>query len=83
MNGNGYLTRKMFYWVMGVLIMAFTTIMGYTIGNVDKVEEKFNHNFTTITNSISSVETSIEFMKDDIRDIKDTLKDTLKDTRKF
>ncbi len=73
MNGNSYLTRKTFFWIMGVLIMVITTVMGYTIGKVDKVEDKFNHNFTTITNSISSIETTLEFFAEDIRDIKDKI----------
>ena len=62
-------------WIMGLFILAFTTIMGYTIGKVDKVEEKFNHNFTSVTNSISSIETTLEFFAEDIKDINNTLKD--------
>ena len=73
MNGNSYLTRKTFFWIMGVLIMVITTVMGYTIGKVDKVEDKFNHNFTTITNSISSIETTLDFFAEDIREIKDKI----------
>ena len=75
MNGNSYLTRKTFFWIMGILIMAIMAVMGYTIGKVDKVEENFNHNFTSVTNSISSLETSVDFIKDDIKEIKDILRD--------
>ena len=70
---ESYLSKKMFYWVMGILIMVITTIMGYTIGKVDKVEDRFNHNFTTITNSISSIETTLDFFAEDIREIKDKI----------
>ena len=64
MTGNGYLTRKMFYWVLSILIMAIMTVMGYTIGKVDKVEDKFNHNFTTITSEISAMKVDIGWIKD-------------------
>ncbi|KKL54725.1 hypothetical protein LCGC14_2262530 [marine sediment metagenome] len=64
MNGNSYLTRKTFFWIMGILIMVITTVMGYTIGKVDKVEENFNHNFTTVTNEISAMKVDIGWIKD-------------------
>ncbi len=76
-TNNGFLTRKMFYWIMGTFIgivtLAFTSIMGYTIGKVDDISDKFNHNFTQVTNSISSINTSLEFIKEDIRELKDNL----------
>ena len=49
---------------MGLFILAFTTIMGYTIGKVDKVEDRFNHNFTTITSEISAMKVDIGWIKD-------------------
>lgn len=72
---NGFLTRKMFMWIMGLFVLAFTTVLGYTIGKVDDNADKFNHNFTQVTNSISSLETSIDFIKEDIKDTRENIKD--------
>ena len=54
--------------------MVFMSVMGYTIGKLDDVDSRFNHSFTSVTNSISSLETSVDFIKDDIGEIKDILR---------
>ena len=71
----------MFYWVMGIVIMVFMSVMGYTIGQLDDTKERFNHSFTEVTSDISSLKTSVDFLVDDsrenskdIKDIKDILR---------
>ncbi len=77
MENNGYITRKMFYWIMGTLIgiimLVFTSVMSYTIGKVDDISDKFNHNFTEVTSNISSINTSLEFIIEDIKEIKEKI----------
>ena len=70
---NNYLPRKTFFWIMGFFILAFTTVTGYTIGQLDDTKDKFNHSFTQVTNSISSINTSLEFINEDIREIKEKI----------
>ena len=67
-NKNGFLPRKAFYWTIGIVIMVFMSVMGYTIGKVDDNTENFNHNFTTVTNEISSIKTDISWIKDKLKD---------------
>ena len=78
---NNYLSKKMFMWVMGIFILAFTTVMSYNIGQLDDTKERFNHSFTEVTSDISSLKTSVDFLVDDskenrkdIKDIKDILR---------
>ncbi len=72
MEKNGYLTKKMFMWIMVIIIGVITAVLGYTTVKVDDIGEKFNHNLTEVTNSISSINTSLEFIKEDLKELKNS-----------
>ena len=48
---------------MGTFVVITMSIMGYGIGRIDNISTTFNHNFTTVTNDISSIKTDIEWIK--------------------
>ena len=66
---NNYLPRKTFFWIMGFFILAFTTVTGYTIGQLDDTKDKFNHNFTGITNDISVLKTDVSWIKNKLNEL--------------
>ena len=65
--------RKTFFWIMGTALVIIMAAMSYLTGKVDRTEQTFNHSFTQVTNSISSINTSLEFINEDIRDIKENI----------
>lgn len=56
---NGYLTKKMFYWIIGIFVGLTVSVLGYQIGKIDKLGESFNHNFTTVRNEVSEIKVDI------------------------
>ena len=73
MNGeqakNDYLPRKTFFWIMGIFVIVFMSVIGYNVGKLDDVEDKYNHNFTTITNEMSAIQVDISWIKNKLDDI--------------
>ena len=61
---NGFLPRKTFFWIMGILVMVMVTIFGYQIGKIDKLSDQFNHNFTTVSVDIAEIKTDLKLLRE-------------------
>jgi len=59
---NGYLTRKMFYWTMGIVVTVSLAVAGYMIGRMDDLTDKFNHSFTTVVGQVSALNTKMDIV---------------------
>ena len=60
---NNYITRKIFMWIIGIMITVWLSVAGYLAGRMDALEKKYNHNFTEIRQDISSIKTDISWIK--------------------
>ena len=72
-----YITKQTFFWIMGVAISLGLSVAGYVIGNMNKLTDTFNHNFTSVKEDVSAIkscingiQTSIEDIKIDIRELR-------------
>jgi len=56
---NGYLPRKMFLWIMGVVVLAISGLFGFmfTLSNI------FNHNVTEIKVDIGKIQTDLGLLR--------------------
>ena len=63
MENNGYLTRKMFYWIVGVFIALLIPVLGYMVGKQDKLSETFNHNLSAVREDISEIRVDVAELK--------------------
>ena len=67
MDKNGYLTRKMFYVIMGIAVTMGISISTYIINRTDTLTEYFNHEFTTVKTDIASINTNIGWIKEKLK----------------
>lgn len=59
---NNYITKKVFWIVIPLILTAFLAIVGYVVGRQDKLTETFNHNVTEIKTDISSMKVDISWI---------------------
>ena len=57
-----FITKRVFFWIMGIAITINMAICGYTIGRLDKVTEIFNHNFTQVASDISAINAKMDIV---------------------
>lgn len=66
-NMQNGISKKIFMWVIGIIITAGLSVAGYLVGKVDKVEETFNHNVTDNKEDISAMRVDISWIKEAVK----------------
>lgn len=70
---NGYLTKKMFYWILSILIGLVVSVLAYQTGKIDKLGITYNHNVTDITADVSDIKVNIKGLQTDMEWLKKEL----------
>ena len=61
---NGYVQRKMFMWIMGIVVMAMAGLYGLQLS----LNQTFNHSVSAIAVDVAKLQTGQEFILEYIRE---------------
>ena len=61
---NGYVQRKMFMWIMGIIVMGMAGLYGLQLS----LNQTFNHSFTEIKIDVAELRIGQEFILEYIRE---------------
>jgi len=75
---NGYLPRKTYFWITGIMIGLIVTIVGsvlsYQTGKIDKIGDSFNHSFSEVKEDISELNVSVGRLDINLELLRESLK---------
>jgi len=68
---NGYLTRKSFFWTIGIFVtilgMTLVPTLSYIIGKQDTLSKIYNHSVTEIKVDIAEIKTDLKLLRQSLK----------------